>query len=90
MSLPAWYRLLLLLLLFPGIMTAKLLGAFARCFEDEFSAVRAEACVAAGRLRIGDGRIVDRLRGVISDDPIHRVKALAIQGLTHLVNIGET
>jgi len=62
-------------------MTAKLLAAFMRCFDDEFAAVRAEACIACSRLRIRDDRVVSRLGKLINDDPIHRVKALAIQGL---------
>ena len=67
-----------------GIMTAKLLAGFVRCFDDEFAAVRAEACIAASRLRLRDNRVVSRLSRLISDELIHRVKALAIQGLSAL------
>jgi len=58
----------------------KLLAAFVRCYDDEQATVRAEACVAASRLRIRDQQVIDKLSNIIRDDAIHRVKALAIQG----------
>jgi len=66
-----------------GIMTVKLLGAFLQCFDDEFAEVRAEACIAASRLRIRDDQVISKLCNRIRDDAIHRVKALAIQGLSN-------
>jgi len=63
-----------------GIMTAKLLSALLRCFDDAFATVRGEACGACSRLRVHDSRVVARLARLINDDQIHRVKALAIQG----------
>ena len=63
-----------------GVMTAKLLVAFLRCFDDEFAAVRAETCITCSRLRIRDDQVLTKLARLIRDDPIHRVKALAIQG----------
>jgi len=65
-----------------GIMTVKLLPAFLQCFDDEFAAVRAEACIAASRLRIHDEQVICKVSNLIRDDAIHRVKALAIQGLS--------
>jgi len=68
-----------------GIMTVKLLSALLRCFDDEFAAVRAEACIACSRLRTRDNRVIARLGKAISYDQIHHVKALAIQGLWFVV-----
>jgi len=65
----------------------KLLSAFLQCFDDEFASVRAEACIASGRLRIHDNQVINRLSNLIRDDDIHRVKALAIQGLSDVVVI---
>jgi len=66
-------------------MTGKLLAAFLRCFDDEFAAVRAETCTATGRLRLRHQQVLVKLANLISTDPIHRVKALAIQGLPAVV-----
>jgi len=71
-------------LIVAGVMTAKLLSTFLRCFDDEFASVRAETCIACSRLRLGDDRVIAKLGRLIRDDPIHHVKALAIQG--HTVN----
>jgi len=68
-----------------GVMTAKLLVAFLRCFDDEFAAVRAETCIACSRLRLRDDQVLTKLASLIGDDPIHRVKALAIQGLAYYI-----
>jgi len=66
-----------------GIMTAKLLVAFLRCFDDEFAEVRTEACIACSRLRIRDDQVLTKLTSLIRNDPIDHVKALAIQGLCY-------
>jgi len=63
------------------MMTAKLVGPFVSCLDDEFASVRAEACIACAQLRIRDALVVSKLARCIRDDPIHRVKALAIQGV---------
>jgi len=62
-------------------MTAKLLAVFLHCFDDQFTSVRAEACITCGLLRIRDERVITKLCTIITDELIHRVKALAIQGL---------
>jgi len=66
-------------------MTAKLLVAFLRCFDDQFAAVRAETCIACSRLKIRDEQVLAKLASLVRDEPIHRVKALAIQGLLYYI-----
>lgn len=63
-----------------GIMTAKLMLPFMRAFRDEYVAVRKEACIAAGNLRIQDDDLISELLRLANRDPIWRIKALAIQG----------
>ncbi|KAF6023258.1 HEATR4 [Bugula neritina] len=66
---------------FLGIMTAKLMLPFMRAFRDEYVAVRKEACIAAGNLRIQDDDLISELLRLANRDPIWRIKALAIQAL---------
>ena len=63
-----------------GIMTAKLLPAFLKCFTDSYVSVRMEVCHACNILRIKDPQVLDKLVFMATYDAIWRVKALAFQG----------
>ena len=63
-----------------GIMTAKLLPAFLKCFTDNYVSVRMEVCHACNILRIKDPQVLDKLVFMATYDAIWRVKALAFQG----------
>lgn len=71
-----------------GIMTAKLLPVFLKCFEDEYISVRSEVCITCGNLEIKDEQVINKLIHLATYDPIWKVKALAIQamGRTGVVN----
>lgn len=61
-------------------MTAKMMLPFVRAFRDEYVAVRKEACISAGNLKIQDESLIAELLRLSNRDPIWRIKALAIQG----------
>lgn len=61
-------------------MTAMLLPAFLRCFNDDFVSVRVQACVVAGMLQTTDPEIIDELLEVAMHDDCWRAKAQALQG----------
>ncbi|XP_068948232.1 HEAT repeat-containing protein 4 [Petaurus breviceps papuanus] len=63
------------------LMTAKLLPDFLNCFSDDFVAVRREACLAAGALRIRDKMVYDSLLKLVQGDPYWKIKAFAIRAL---------
>lgn len=63
-------------------MTAKLLPALLECFHDEYVSVRTEACIACNNLKIIDERVVEKLLFLATYDPIWKIKALALQGIT--------
>ncbi|XP_074146175.1 HEAT repeat-containing protein 4 isoform X2 [Sminthopsis crassicaudata] len=63
------------------LMTAKLLPDFLNCFNDDFVAVRREACLAAGALRIKDKMVSDSLMKLVHSDPYWKIKAFAIRAL---------
>lgn len=62
-----------------GIMTAKLLVPFLKCFKDDYISVRELACVSAQKLQIKDENIVSMLLDLAQFDQIPKVKACAIQ-----------
>ena len=70
-----------------GIMTAKLLPVFLKCFEDEYISVRSEVCITCGNLEIKDEQVVEKLIHLATFDPIWKVKALAIQGKNYISNL---
>ena len=61
-------------------MTAKLLPAFLKCFDDEYISVRSEVCITCGNLAIKDEEIISKLIAMATFDTIWKVKALAFQG----------
>ncbi|XP_036590398.1 HEAT repeat-containing protein 4 [Trichosurus vulpecula] len=63
------------------LMTAKLLPDFLNCFSDDFVAVRREACLAAGELKIRDKMVCDSLVKLVQGDPYWKIKAFAIRAL---------
>ena len=63
-----------------GLMTAKLLPAFLKCFEDEYVSVRSEVCITCGNLEIKDEEVIAKLIHLATFDTIWKVKALAFQG----------
>ncbi|KAL4231204.1 HEAT repeat-containing protein 4 [Mactra antiquata] len=62
-----------------GIMTAKLLPAFLKCFDDEYVAVRSEVCITCGNIAIKDEEIIAKLIHLATFDNIWKIKALAFQ-----------
>uniref|UniRef100_A0A3P8ZDF5 HEAT repeat containing 4 n=1 Tax=Esox lucius TaxID=8010 RepID=A0A3P8ZDF5_ESOLU len=60
------------------IMTAKLLPAFLRCFNDNFVAVRKQACVTAAALMMKDSLVLNQLIHLMKNDPAWEVKVAAI------------
>ncbi|XP_014668679.1 PREDICTED: HEAT repeat-containing protein 4-like [Priapulus caudatus] len=67
-----------------GVMTAKLLPSFLRCFQSEFVSVRVRACEAAARLLSREPRIVAELLELAMYDGSWRAKAHAIKALGEL------
>ncbi|XP_060595193.1 uncharacterized protein LOC132749447 isoform X3 [Ruditapes philippinarum] len=64
-----------------GIMTAKLLPAFLKCFEDEYVAIRSEVCITCGNIAIKDEEVIAKLIQLATFDNIWKIKALAFQAL---------
>uniref|UniRef100_G3TDN0 HEAT repeat containing 4 n=1 Tax=Loxodonta africana TaxID=9785 RepID=G3TDN0_LOXAF len=63
------------------LMTPKLLPNFLNCFNDDFVAVRREACLAAGALQIRDKMVLECLLNLMQRDPYWKIKAFAIRAL---------
>lgn len=61
-------------------MTAKLLPAFLKCFEDDYISVRSEVCITCGNIQLNDEVVLEKLVHLATFDPIWKVKALAFQG----------
>ncbi|XP_053331521.1 HEAT repeat-containing protein 4 [Spea bombifrons] len=62
-------------------MTAQLLPGFLQCFSDDYIAVRRQACLTAGSLRIKDEMVLKCLHHLIQNDPIWKIQAFAIKAL---------
>jgi hypothetical protein len=62
-----------------GIMTAKLLTPFLKCFKDDYISVRELTCKAAQKLQIKDENIIMSLIELAQYDQIPKVKACAIE-----------
>ncbi|XP_074853208.1 HEAT repeat-containing protein 4 [Carettochelys insculpta] len=77
LSLIAWLRL----------MTAKLLPGFLQCFSNDFVAVRREACITAGALRIKDEMVLTCLFKMMQTDPHWKIKAFAIRALGQIGDV---
>ncbi|MEE6492583.1 hypothetical protein FKM82_016608 [Ascaphus truei] len=69
LSLIGWLRL----------MTPQLLPGFLQCFSNDFVAVRREACLTAGVLRIKDEMVFNCLYQLIQSDPIWIIRAFAFK-----------
>ena len=69
----------------PGIMTGKLLPAFLACFDDENMSIRSECCITCGNILIREKEILSKLLHLATNDPIWKVKALAIQGISDMI-----
>lgn len=65
-------------------MTAKLLPAFLKCFEDEYVAVRSEVCITCGNIAIKDEEVISKLIHLATFDNIWKIKALAFQGKNYI------
>ncbi|MGH0184472.1 UNVERIFIED_CONTAM: hypothetical protein FKN15_015060 [Acipenser sinensis] len=65
-----------------GIMTAKLLPAFLSCFNNDFVAVRQQACLTAATMCIPDELVFNQLLRMMQNEPVKEIKASAIHG-TH-------
>ncbi|XP_067847243.1 HEAT repeat-containing protein 4 isoform X2 [Heptranchias perlo] len=72
-----------------GVMTGKLMPSFLECFMDDFIAVRREACLTAGLLRIKDEKVLDHLMRLSQSDPVWKVKAYAIKALGAIGQVTE-
>nr|XP_042705312.1 HEAT repeat-containing protein 4 isoform X3 [Chrysemys picta bellii] len=77
LSLIGWLRL----------MTAKLLPGFLQCFSNDFVAVRREACLTAGALRIKDEMVLTCLFKMMQTDPHWKIKAFAIRALGQIGHV---
>ncbi|KAK6307062.1 hypothetical protein J4Q44_G00222100 [Coregonus suidteri] len=63
------------------IMTAKLLPPFLKCFNDNFVAVRKQACLTAAALIMMDSMVLNQLIQLTQNDPAWEVKVVAISAL---------
>lgn len=72
-----------------GIMTAKLLPTFLKCFEDDYISIRSEVCITCGNIELKDEVVVEKLIHLATFDPIWKVKALAFQALGNIGVISE-
>nr|XP_025043290.1 HEAT repeat-containing protein 4 isoform X3 [Pelodiscus sinensis] len=77
LSLIGWLRL----------MTAKLLPGFLKCFSNDFIAVRREACLTAGALRIRDEMVLTCLFKMMQTDSHWKIKAFAIRALGQIGHV---
>ncbi|XP_040267239.1 HEAT repeat-containing protein 4 isoform X1 [Bufo bufo] len=66
---------------FLQIMTAQLLPGFLQCFENDFLAVRRQACRTAGLLQIKDEMVMNCLYELVQNDPVWKIKAHAIKAI---------
>ncbi|XP_043118782.1 HEAT repeat-containing protein 4 isoform X2 [Puntigrus tetrazona] len=64
-----------------SIMTPKLLPTFLQCFNDDFVAVRKQACLTAASLMMDDQLVLDQLINLMQNDPLWEVKVEAINAL---------
>ncbi|KAK3595827.1 hypothetical protein CHS0354_014647 [Potamilus streckersoni] len=64
-----------------GIMTAKLLPVFLKCFEDDYVSVRREVCITCGNLEIREDSVIEKLIHTATFDTVWKIKALAFQAL---------
>ncbi|MGH0184103.1 UNVERIFIED_CONTAM: hypothetical protein FKN15_013671 [Acipenser sinensis] len=78
---PCWRVVALSLLAQLGIMTAKLLPAFLSCFNNDFVAVRQQACLTAATMRIPDELVFNQLLRMMQNEPVKEIKASAIHAL---------
>uniref|UniRef100_A0A8C0ITS6 Uncharacterized protein n=1 Tax=Chelonoidis abingdonii TaxID=106734 RepID=A0A8C0ITS6_CHEAB len=69
------------------LMTAKLLPGFLQCFSNDFVAVRREACLTAGALRIKDEMVLTCLFKIMQTDPHWKIKAFAIRALGQIGHV---
>ncbi|XP_071971820.1 HEAT repeat-containing protein 4 isoform X1 [Engystomops pustulosus] len=72
---------------FLQIMTAQLLPGFLQCFDSDFSAVRRQACRAAGLLQIKDEMVMNCLYQLVQNDPVWKIKTHAIKALGKIGHI---
>ncbi|KAM3920363.1 HEAT repeat-containing protein 4 [Leptodactylus fuscus] len=72
---------------FLQIMTAQLLPGFLQCFENDFLAVRRQACWAAGLLGIKDEMVMNCLYELVQSDPVWKIKAHALKALGKIGHI---
>ncbi|XP_056624438.1 HEAT repeat-containing protein 4 isoform X5 [Triplophysa dalaica] len=72
-----------------NIMTPKLLPSFLQCFNDDYVAVRTQACLTAATLMIEDQAVLDQLINLMQNDPLWEVKVEAINAnYTQYMDIG--
>ncbi|KAM9432806.1 HEAT repeat-containing protein 4 isoform 1-T1 [Salvelinus alpinus] len=79
---PASWRVeALILIAHLQIMTAKLLPPFLKCFNDNFVAVRKQACLTAAALIMKCSMVLNQLIQLTQNDPAWEVKVVAISAL---------
>ena len=66
--------------LFIGILTAKLMQPFLKCFKDDRVSVRIRACRTTYKLQIRDETIKNSLIELIEYDPVEKVRYSAVEG----------
>lgn len=65
---------------FLGIMTARLLPAYLRCFDDAYISVRIAATSTAAKLELKDDKVLNKLLFLTQYDNNWKVKAHAVKG----------
>ncbi|UJR26848.1 hypothetical protein I4U23_008160 [Adineta vaga] len=64
-----------------GVLTAKLMQPFMKCFKDDRVTVRIRACRTTYKLQIRDETIRDLLVELIEYDPVEKVRYAAVEAL---------
>lgn len=63
-----------------GIMTARLLPAYLRCFDDAYISVRIAATSTAAKLELKEDKVINKLLFLTQYDNNWKVKAHAVKG----------
>jgi hypothetical protein len=71
--------------LFEGVLTAKLMQPFLKCFKDDHVSVRDHACRTTYRLQLRDEIIRNLLIERIQFDPTDKVRYSAVEGKSFLL-----
>jgi hypothetical protein len=76
-------QILNLSIVYSGVLTAKLLRPYFKCFKDDHVNVRDYACRITYKLQMRDETIRDHLLDCVEFDPIEKVRYSAVEGISH-------